>query len=290
MLFLARYDRCLGIGGGGGMDTGGVANRWAAFLACGAFACAAAAQQPPPSGYEPVPGQPGKDVVWVPMPDSQVERMLDLAKVTPADFVIDLGSGDGRTVIAAAKRGARALGVEFNPDLVTLSRHRAREAGVGDRATFVEGDLFKADLSRATVITLFLLDDINVKLRPALLSLKPGTRITTNTFKLGDWEHDAETGAPGCYAWCFIYLWIVPARVEGIWRTPQGELALTQRYQVLTGTLGTGPLAVPVQGRLSGERIVLTAGGSEYRGRVTSDSIEGTVESDGAIRPWKAGR
>lgn len=272
------------------MNICGIATRWAAFLLCGGLACAAAAQQSSTPGYDPVPGQPGKDVVWVPMPDSQVERMLDFAKVTPADFVVDLGSGDGRTVIAAAKRGARAMGVEFNPDLVTLSQHRAREAGVADRTSFVEGDLFKADLSQATVITLFLLDDINVELRPALLSLKPGTRIATNTFKMGDWEPDAETGAPACYAWCFIYLWIVPASIGGSWRTSQGELSLTQRYQSVSGSLGSGPLAVPVHGRLAGDRVVLTGGGSEYRGRVTADSIEGTVATAGGLRPWKAGR
>jgi SAM-dependent methyltransferase len=266
------------------------ANRLLLALLCCALGSAARAQQPPATGYEPVPGQPGKDVVWVPMPDSQVERLLDLAKVDARDFVIDLGSGDGRTVIAAAQRGGRAMGVEFNPDLVTLSQHRAREAGVADRVTFVQGDLFKADLSRATVITLFLLDDINIKLRPALLALKPGTRIAANTFKMGDWEPDAETGAPACYAWCFVYLWVVPARVEGIWRTPEGELVLEQRYQQVSGTLGTGPLAVPVRGRLVGERISLTAAGSEYRGRVAGDSIQGTVTTPGGIRPWKAAR
>src|SRR4051812_19413701 len=157
------------------MTIQGLAGRFLMTVVCGSLACSAAGQQPSAVAYEPTPGQPGKDVVWVPMPDTQVERLLDLAKVTAADFVMDLGSGDGRTVIAAAKRGARAVGVEFNPDLVTLSRHRAREAGVADKATFVEGDLFKADLSRATVITLFLLDDINIKLRPTLLLLKPGT-------------------------------------------------------------------------------------------------------------------
>lgn len=271
------------------MRIGGRAGRWAA-LACGALAFAAAAQQPAASGYEPIPGQPGKDVVWVPMPDSQVERMLDLARVTAADFVVDLGSGDGRTVIAAAKRGARAHGVEFNPDLVALSRERAREAGVADKATFAEGDLYKADLSRATVVTLFLLDDINVRLRPTLLALKPGTRVATNTFKMGDWEPDAETGAPGCYSWCFIYLWIVPARIEGTWRTPEGELSLTQQYQAVSGTLGSGPLGQAVHGRLSGDRIVLTAAGAEYRARVVGDSMEGTVSTGGAIRPWQAGR
>ena len=271
------------------MRMGGRTGRWAA-LACSALAFAAAAQQPAGTGYEPVPGQPGKDVVWVPMPDSQVERMLDLARVTAADFVVDLGSGDGRTVIAAAKRGARAHGVEFNPDLVALSRERAREAGVADNATFAQGDLYKADLSRATVITLFLLDDINVRLRPTLLGLKPGTRVAANTFKMGDWEPDAETGAPGCYAWCFIYLWIVPARVEGTWHTPQGELSLTQQYQAVSGTLGSGALAEPVHGRLSGDRIVLTAARSEYRARVAEDSMDGTVSTGGAIRPWQAGR
>jgi len=271
------------------MRIGGRTGRWAA-LTCGALAFAAVAQQPPASGYEPVPGQPGKDVVWVPMPDSQVERILDLAKVTAADVLVDLGSGDGRTVIAAARRGARAHGVEFNPDLVRLSRERAREAGVSDRATFTEGDLFKADLSRATVVTLFLLDELNVRLRPTLLGLKPGTRVAANTFKMGDWEPDAQTGAPGCYAWCFLYLWIVPARVEGTWRTPQGELSLAQRYQHVSGTLGAGPLAVPVEGRLSGDRIVLTAAGSEYRARVVGDAMEGTVSTAGALRPWKAGR
>jgi SAM-dependent methyltransferase len=257
-----------------------------------ALACAASGQQAPAQkGYEPVPGQPGKDVVWVPMPDALVEMMLDFAKVTAADFVIDLGSGDGRTVIAAAKRGARALGVEFNPELVVLSQRRAREAGVADKASFVEGDLFKTDLSRATVITLFLLDDINIKLRPSLLALKPGTRILTNTFKIGDWEPDAETGASGCYTWCFVYLWFVPARVEGAWRTPQGELVLRQQYQNVSGTLGAGPMALPLaRGRLAGDRIVFNAGGAEYRGRVDGQVIEGTVATGNGIRPWKATR
>lgn len=273
------------------MQLGGLAKRCLLAAVCGLLACGVRAQQAPARGYEPILGQPGKDVVWVPMPGAQVERLLDLAKVTAADFVIDLGSGDGRTVIAAAKRGARALGVEFNPDLVTLSQQRAREAGVADRATFVEGDLFKADLSRATVITLFLLDDINLKLRPTLLALEPGTRIATNTFKMGDWEADAETGTPGCYTWCFLYLWIVPARVEGGWRTPEGQLTLAQEYQNVTGTLGVGALAVPVmRGRLAGDRIGFAAGGAEYRGRVAGGVIEGTVTSEGGIRPWKATR
>src|SRR5688572_15259514 len=139
-------------------------------------------QSPPasaPKVYEPEVGQKGKDVVWVPTADPVVEKMLDLAKVTPKDYVIDLGSGDGRTVIAAARRGARALGIEYNPDLVTLSTQNAEKAGVSGRATFVKADLFAADLSRATVITMFLLPEINMKLRPKLLALKPGTRVVS---------------------------------------------------------------------------------------------------------------
>jgi SAM-dependent methyltransferase len=257
-----------------------------------ALAACVAAQAPTPQQYEPQVGQEGKDVVWVPMPDDQLEKLLDMAKVTPADFVMDLGSGDGRTVIAAAKRGARAMGVEFNPDLVALSEREAKKAGVAGRTAFVQGDLFETDLSRATVITLFLLDEINMKLRPTLLSLKPGTRVLSNTFKMGDWEPDGhEWYPPGCFNWCSLYLWIVPARVEGSWRAPQGKLALKQKYQAVTGTFRNGGKALPISsGRLSGEAIRFTAGGAEYRARVDGNVIEGTVVANGAVRPWKATR
>ena len=255
-----------------------------------ALAASAAAQGPALEKYEPQVGQEGKDVVWVPMPDDQLEKMLDMARITPADFVMDLGSGDGRTVIAAAKRGARAVGVEFNPDLVVLSQHAATRAGVADRASFVQGDLFETDLSRATVITLFLLDEINLKLRPTLLSLKPGTRVLSNTFKMGDWEPDAAESYPrGCINWCTLYLWIVPAPVEGSWRAPQGELAFKQKYQTVAGTLGSGAKAAPISGgRLSGDAIQFTAGGAEFRARVIGNAIEGTIAKNGAIRPWRA--
>jgi SAM-dependent methyltransferase len=257
-----------------------------------AFAASAAAQTAAPREYEPEIWQAGKDVVWVPMAKEQVEKMLDLARLTPADFVVDLGSGDGVTVIAAAKRGVRAMGVEFNPDLVAFSRRQAERAGVGDRATFLQGDLFQADLSRASVITLFLLDELNVKLRPALLALKPGTRILSNTFRMGDWEPDvSEAAPPGCLNWCWLYLWIVPARVEGAWRSSQGPLVLTQQYQRVTGALGTGALALTVsEGGVNGEQLRFKAGGAEYRGRVTRDVIEGTIASDGGVRLWKAVR
>jgi hypothetical protein len=252
------------------------------------FAARVLAQGP----AEPFIGQPGKDVVWLPLPDKQVEKLLDMAKLGPADFLVDLGSGDGRLVIAAAKRGVPALGVEFNDELVTYSRNEAAKAGVSDRAQFVQGDLFEADLSRATVITLFLLESMNVKLRPSLLALKPGTRILANTFGIGDWAPDViESYPPDCEAWCAHFLWIVPARVAGIWRAPEGELVLAQRYQKLGGTLGKGGLAMPISNAtLEGDAIRFTSGGAQYRGRVRGDVIEGTIETGAGLRPWIARR
>src|SRR5687767_4019371 len=140
--------------------------------------------------FTPRSGQEGKDVVWVPTPDPLVKTMLDLAKLTPNDILYDLGSGDGRTVIAAAKRGARSTGVEFNPKMVELSRRIAQQEGVSGRARFVEGDIFETDFSNATVVTLFLLNDLNVKLRPKILDMRPGTRVVSNTFTMGEWRAD----------------------------------------------------------------------------------------------------
>ena len=166
--------------------------------------------------FQPQVFQAGKDVVWVPTPQELVNKMLDLAKVTPQDNLIDLGSGDGRIVIAAAKRGARALGIEYNPDMVELSKANAAREGVSDRATFLKADLFETDFSKATVITMFLLSDINLRLRPKLLEMKPGTRLVSNSFDMGDWEADATaTAVGGCVSYCTAYLWIVPAKVEG---------------------------------------------------------------------------
>src|SRR5690348_17819636 len=169
-----------------------VRRRAAAFAALvttlALFAGSAAAQaQRAPGAYQPEVGQAGKDVVWVPTPQAVVDRMLDMAKLTPQDFLMDLGSGDGRTVITAAKRGAHAMGIEYNPDMVELSKANARAAGVSDRVSFMKADLFETDLSKATVITMFLLPDINLKLRPKILALKPGTRVASNTFTMGDW-------------------------------------------------------------------------------------------------------
>ncbi|MEW6688623.1 MAG: class I SAM-dependent methyltransferase [Pseudomonadota bacterium] len=227
--------------------------------------------------FEPKSGQAGKDVVWVPTPQALVDRMLDMAKVTPQDFVMDLGSGDGRTVITAARRGARAIGVEYNPEMVELSKRNAAKAGVAGKASFVKADLFKTDLSRASVITMFLLEDINIKLRPRILQLKPGTRIVSNTFTMGDWEADQKSTIEGesCDgSWCTALLWIVPARVAGTHRLPQGELTLKQQYQMLTGSLRTGGKTFALEGRVRGEEVSFTAGGRKYAGRMNGGTLE----------------
>jgi hypothetical protein len=179
---------------------------------------------------------------------------------------MDLGSGDGRTVITAAKRGATAMGVEYNPDMVALSKAAAQKAGVADKATFVQADLFKTDLSKATVITMFLLPSINMQLRPNILNLKPGTRIVSNTFTMEDWEADqTESVTDNCSSWCTALLWIVPAKVQGTWKTPNGNLTLTQQFQMLTGSLNGTPIS---GGRMNGDQITFTAGGTTYNGRV----------------------
>jgi precorrin-6B methylase 2 len=249
----------------------------------------AAAQQAPAqqaTPFEPVSGQAGKDVVWVPTPLETVEKMLDMAKVTPQDFVMDLGSGDGRNIIAAAKRGARAIGVEFNPDMVALSQRKAQEAGVGDRATFVEGDMYAADISKATVLALFLLPTNLDKLAPKFLALKPGTRIVNNTFQVTGWEADAsETIGGSCQSWCTVHLNIVPAQVAGTWRVGSNDLTLTQSFQRVTGTLGSNQIA---EGRLRGEQITFKVGDTEYSGKVSGNRIEGTATTSGKAQSWTA--
>src|SRR6185503_14924525 len=215
--------------------------------------------------FEPTVGQAGKDVVWVPTPQTLVEKMLDMAKVTPQDFVIDLGSGDGRTVITAAKRGAKAMGIEFNPDMVELSQRNAKAAGVTDKATFVKADLFETDFSKAQVVTMFLLPSINMRLRPNILKMKPGTRVVSNTFTMEDWMPDqTETIGGDCVSWCTALLWIVPAQVAGNWQLGNNALTLQQNFQMLTGTLGSTKLT----GRLRGDEITLTADSMKYTGKV----------------------
>jgi hypothetical protein len=237
---------------------------------------AAHAQSAAETGYQPTVGQDGKDVVWIPTAQTLVDRMLDMAKVTPNDILVDLGSGDGRTVITAAKRGVSALGIEFNPDMVVLSQAAAKAEGVGDTARFVQGDIFEVDFTNATVVTMFLLPALNQRLRPQLLKMKPGTRLVSNTFDMGDWVPDDRIDASvGCISYCRAYLWIVPANVEGAWRLPQGRLTLTQNYQMLTGTLTVGGKRTPIsQGRMIGEAISFVIGARTITGRVRGNTIE----------------
>lgn len=239
------------------------------------------------STYKPSVGQAGKDVVWVPTSQALVDRMLDMAKLTPQDRLVDLGSGDGRTVITAAKRGAVARGIEFNPDMVAISRQAAKAEGVTNRATFEQADIFQSDFSDATVVTLFLLPSLNVRLRPTILDMKPGTRVVSNSFDMGEWEPD-ETAqvVQGCGGHCTAYKWVVPAKVGGTWRVDGKELVLTQTFQKVEGTLRDGTSTVPIRdGRLDGTRIAFVVGDKRFNGEVNGKAIQGKL-SDGAY--WSA--
>ena len=264
------------------------------FTACSLLASPAAGQT------QPTIGQEGKDVPWVPTPDVLVDTMLGMAAVTAADRVIDLGSGDGRMVIAAARLGARAVGVELEESLVELSTRRAAEAGVADLTEFITADLFEFDLSPATVITMFLLPDINYRLRPTLFALKPGTRIVSNTWDLSGSAEDPD--APGwtpdrtvvldpCPTWCTSLLWIVPAKIEGTWRLATGELwlRLDQTFQMVSGTLQTETRTIPIEdGRLRGTEIRFRAGDTRYTGRVDDTTMTGVAQTPSGAVDWSA--
>ena len=241
--------------------------------------------------YEPSVGQEGKDVVWVPTSQAVVDKMLDLAKVVAGDIHYDLGSGDGRTVISAAKRGATAIGIEFNPDMVALSRRNAAKEGVTDKVTFLQGDIFESDFSKATVITLFLLPDLNVRLRPKILDMKPGVRVVSNSFDMGDWTPEERvTVSDGCSQFCTTYFWIVPAKVQGRWTMAGGELDLKQDYQMLTGTMKGGQSGAISGAKMTGDQIAFTVGKTSYVGRVTGNVMEGTAKSATGETKWRAQR
>lgn len=261
------------------------------FALCIAFAAAGAFPQTPAVPYQPKPGQQGKDVVWIPSPEGMVEMMLDMARVTPSDFVIDLGSGDGRNVIAAARRGARALGIEYNPDLVELSKRNAAKQGLADRASFVQGDMYQADISQATVMVLFLIPQNLTRLAPKLFALKPGTRIVSNTYEIGGgWEPDDTKRLPLCLSWCIAHLYVVPADVRGSWTLPDGVLTLGQEFQYLYGTYEIDGIRLLVEdGKLLGNEIRFTVNRVEYSGRVNGDAMEGIAKSRTAT-PWSAKR
>jgi hypothetical protein len=249
------------------------------------------AQEAAKTEFQPVVGQAGKDVIWVPTCQEMVNKMLDMAKVTPSDFVVDLGSGDGRTVITAAKRGARALGIEYNANMVALSKRNAEKEGLGDRTQFINADLFQTDFSQATVVTMFLLPDINTRLRPQILDMKPGTRIVSNTFTMGEWTADETATVEGSD--CSIYntplLWIVPAKVQGTWKSSEGQLTLKQSFQMVSGTLNSGTNIGPVtNGKLSGEIINFSVGNVNYTGRVSGETMQGTLDAAGKAGTWSA--
>lgn len=263
-----------------------------ALAACLAGSTAAFAQQSVTEPYKPTVGMPGRDAVWVPTSEALVQKMFDVAQLTQDDFVIDLGSGDGRMIIAAAKRGVHGLGVEFNPELVEYSKKVATEAGVADKASFVQGDMYIADISKGSVLALFLLPENLRKLTPQFLDLRPGSRIVVNTFGIPDWEPDVvERIDEGCESWCEAKLYIVPAKVAGTWALREGSLVLEQTFQKLSGTLTNGEQAVRIEeGILKGTEISFTAGGDRYVGRVNGDTIEGTVSTGGRNERFTARR
>jgi SAM-dependent methyltransferase len=246
------------------------------------------AQEP----FEPKVGQSGKDVVWVPTSPELLEKMLDMADVKATDMVVDLGSGDGRNIIAAAKRGALARGVEFNPDMVALSRRLANDAGVSERAAFVEGDMYEADISDASVLALFLLPQNLDKLADKFLALTPGTRIVVNTFGITGWTPvRTERLEDNCVSWCTAMLYVVPARVAGTWRTGDADLVLTQEFQTISGTLTIDGSAVPVrQGKVEGPRITFAAGEAVYSGEVNGERMTGSLQRAGTQAKWTASR
>lgn len=239
--------------------------------------------------YKPSRGQDGKDVIWIPTPEKNVNNMLDLAGVNRNDFLIDLGSGDGRLVIEAARRGAEARGIEFNPDMVEYAKRNAVENGVSDKVEFIQGDLFEADLSEATVITMFLLNSINLRLRPKLLDLKPGTRIVSNTFDMEEWTPDSTvTMKEDCNDFCTALLWIIPARLNGTWFMNNGILVLDQTFQMFSGTLITLTDRFRfTDGKLQGDIFSFTHQEEVYYGRVINNTIEGFITRGSKCIHWE---
>jgi SAM-dependent methyltransferase len=262
-----------------------------ALLALALASATLAHDEPPVLRRDPY--IPGRDVPWVPTPPILLDKMLDMVRLTPQDVVVDLGSGDGRTLIAAAKRGARSRGVEFNPKLAEESRRNAHAAGVGHMVTVNVGNMFDADISDATVLPLFLLPENLDQLAPKFLALRPGTRIVNNGFEFSAWDYDeigTVSNTEACGHWCTAYLYIVPARVAGVWKTSEGFLELQQGFQWLTGTLTAYGETKPIEhGRLQGDIIRFNVGSARYTGRVTGDTIAGQLAGEMMMK-WSAKR
>ena len=250
--------------------------------------------------FAPRSGQAGKDVIWVPTLDEVVSAMLRAAHVGPKDLVFDLGSGDGKIPIAAAKQfGARAVGIEYNRKLVDLAQCYVRADGLTDKVEIMRADIFETDFSQATVVTLYLLPELNEKLRPTLLRMRPGTRVVSNTFKMGDWNPDQliESAIGNTHA----YLWIVPALVEGTWElrddlgTERFRIKLAQQYQhIRNDAPGQTALREVREGKLRGDRIELSVAKDAHtlrlQGTVIDDTMQLTSIDDGTARGYTARR
>src|SRR5262252_7684829 len=266
----------------------------AALLAAAGLACA--------QDFKPYVGQQGKDVVWVPTPDEVVERMLTMAQTKPEDFVVDLGAGDGKIAIAAAKKfGAKSMGVEYNPDMVAFAQKNAQAAGVTGKAQIVHGDIFATDFTQATVLTMYLLPSLNMRLRPQILAMRPGTRVVTHAFNMEDWEPDESSDVDGRR----VYFWVVPANVAGRWTletTGSGSgdkvsINFEQRFQRIEGVAYLGPVIAGLrEPRLSGFRIsfaYVDAKGvrRDFSGRVSGSTMEGSFRADGGQEGrWSASK
>ena len=239
--------------------------------------------------FKPQVGQAGKDVIWVPTPKSLVEKMLKMADVKPTDILYDLGSGDGITVITAAKQfGLLATGIEYNPDMVELSKRNAQKEGVAEKAQFIRGDIFATDFSKATVLTMYLLPYLNLKLRPTILDMKPGTRVVSHAFTMDDWKPDQTDSTEGRTA----YMWIVPAKVEGNWKMDSGSIELTQKFQEFGGIFrnGDGMSWRVTNTNLRGDQISFTIGTATYTGRVSGPVMQGMMRArpDAPSTSWSA--
>jgi hypothetical protein len=248
--------------------------------------------------YKPQVGQAGKDVVWVPTPDEIVQRMLRMAKVTPQDTVYDLGAGDGKIAIAAGKMGATAVGIEYNPDLAKLAQCYVQSENLAGKARIIQGDVFKEDFSKATVVTMYLLPELNLKLRPIILDMKPGTRVTSHQFTMGDWEADETAEVDYRTA----YLWIVPAKVQGTWTlreqgpgNAQYTVNLTQKFQKITGDVATGSAKQPLVGAtVRGEEIRFAFNDDKgvtrtLTGTVRGNELTGMLKSAGGTETKVSG-
>lgn len=225
--------------------------------------------------------EPRLDVIYVPTPQQVVDRMLALAKVGPGDYMIDFGCGDGRMVVTAAKLGARGYGVDINPQRIKEANENAARAGVTDKVEFKIANLFEQDLSKADVMAMYLLTDINLRLRPKILdTMKPGTRIVSHAFDMGDWKPEVHENVDGRN----VYFWIVPAKVAGTWQVDGGQkmtLNVDQKYQFITGKAEIGGKSVDItDGKLTGANISFKVDGKTYTGKVSGNTIAG----DG----WKA--